>query len=163
ERIWRTESAIMVLLPTLQTAIAGFGLAALAAVGLSIIAPVSPPPARTFGSLPEAVLALAPGYRAQGPEAAMAIDVGHSSFASFLVPVPSESDLGVTRDGYRVFADRPHGALVAVKAGAQIALCAPLDDAVGVPSLAAVHAGASLILGPPDAGAPVAASLGQVA
>jgi hypothetical protein len=142
ERIWRSQSVILVLLPTLQTAAIGFVVSSVAALGLAIAAPLPPLPPAAFASLPEAVLALTARQRQGAGDVAASVGLGGGGSGA-----PRDLVLAETHDGYAVLAS-PGPGLLAVRPGAHSASIAPLDEWAGLAAAAAVREGTSLSLGP---------------
>jgi hypothetical protein len=148
ERIWRSQSVILVLLPTLQTAVAGFVVTTVAAVGLAIAAPAPPPPPRVFASLPQAVLALVPHLR--GGDVGL---VGQGDSSAGLDDPRTAPPWAQTTDGYRVHVTAEGRGLLAVRAAARPGSpvwTAPLDEWAGLAAAIALRDGAGLALGPAD-------------
>src|SRR4051812_13578335 len=56
ERIWLKQSAVLVFLPTLQTALAGFALTTVGAAALAVVAPVPPAAPAMLPTLVRAVV-----------------------------------------------------------------------------------------------------------
>jgi hypothetical protein len=148
ERIWRSQSVVLVLLPTLQTAVAGFVVTTAAALGLAIAAPAPPPPPVRFATLPQAMLALAPRSRPGG-------DLDGDSFGAPAARL-ADAPIAVSDDGYRIFPAAARTGLIALKPGLRQAFTAPLDEWAGVSAAAAARDGANLGLGPER---PIAAEL----
>jgi hypothetical protein len=145
ERIWRSQSVILVLLPTLQTAVAGFVVTTVAAVGLAVAAPAPPPPPQIFASLPQAVLALVPLLRGG--------DVGLDDSGAGLDDPRTTPPWAETTDGYRVHVVAEGRGLLAVRAAARpgsLVWTAPLDEWAGLAAAIALRDGAGLALGPAD-------------
>jgi len=146
ERIWRRQSAALVFLPTLQTAVAGFALTTVGAAALALLAPVAPAAPAVFPSLTRALAAWKPRL-----EQAADGDLG-------LLAADRAPD-AQTVDGYRLLADPRARGLLALRPGVTRALVAPLDDAATA-AVIAVRAGTALVLGEAEAARALARARG---
>jgi hypothetical protein len=143
ERIWLKQSAALVFVPTLQTAVAGFALTTAGAAALAVIAPAAP---AMLPSLVRAVAAWRPRLEQADPD------------LKWLAP--DRAPDAQTVDGYRVLADPRARGLVALRAGVTRTLIAPLDDRAGTAAVIATRAGSALVLGEAGPARALARALG---